>query len=107
KPRRAGTAEVRHRERNGSAPCCKRRAVGASPSARLGAGRPTRRLEIDPLVQRPRPTRIGGEILDELRHARIAPSVAEVGPDLQQCLAAKGAANEGERVDGLYQAVGG
>src|SRR4029453_12873888 len=61
---------------------------------------------MNPLMQRPRPGRIGGEILDELRHARVAPGAAEISPDLAQRLRSEIAAYERQRVDQLDQTVG-
>src|SRR5664279_618555 len=100
-PRRAGTAGARHKERSGSAPSRTRGARGAKPTGSKAPGRPMPCSEINPLVQRSRLARIGGEILDELRHAWVAPCAPEVGPDLVQRLAAEVTAHERPRVDEL------
>src|SRR5580658_11149221 len=85
--RRAGRAEVRHRERNGSAPCPRpaTAAVRAGSPGWIAGALPS--SEMDPLVQRRGFARIGGEIFDELRHARILPGLLEVAPDLCERLA--------------------
>jgi hypothetical protein len=58
------------------------------------------------LVQRPRPARVGSQVVHELRHARVVPRTSEVRPDLRQRLPAKIAAHEGKGVDELDQPVG-
>src|SRR5215831_4109051 len=62
-------------------------------------------LQMDPLVQRARPARIGGEILDERGDAWIAPRAAEIRPDFRERLFTKIAADEGQRVDQLDESV--
>src|SRR4051812_25950183 len=97
-PHRAGTAAVRRTGRNGSAPSTPR----ATTAARAFASR-RRRLQMDPLVQRACASRVGREIIDELRDAWIAPRALEVRPDLRDRLRAQVAADEGQGVDQLHQ----
>src|ERR1019366_3886386 len=104
--RRAGTAEARRKERTGSAPSRTREAGGAMPTVSKAAGRSMPCSEKDPLMQRPRLARIGGEILDELRDARIVPGAPEVGPNLVQRLAAEVPPPARQRVDELHEPVG-
>src|SRR4051812_3090761 len=63
-------------------------------------------LEIDPLMKRRGLPWIGGKVVDELGYARVLPCPLEPAPDLAERLLAQVAADKGERVDELDQAVG-
>src|SRR5450631_601038 len=105
-PRRAGTAGARRKERSDSAPSRTRAARGAKRTGPKAHEASMQCSEIDPLMQRSRLARVGGEILDELRHARVAPGAPEVGPDFVQRLEAEVSAHEWQRVNELHQPVG-
>src|SRR6516225_5884162 len=105
RPLRADRAAAPHTGRSGTAPSCRRGRGAATRTARNRPARPKPGSEMDPLVQDLRLAGVDRELLDEVRDARVVPCGAKARPDLVQRVAPEIAADEGQGVDELDEAV--